>query len=76
MPAVKAMANAPHIMTRQAPIKIFAPPITAANPPNNARNKSDAPAMTGISIFNGVIKTIRSGNAAPIENVIAEVRAA
>ena len=70
------MAKALQNVTRITPVATFAPPTRAANPPKNARNKSEAPETQGIKFASEVNTTTNSGMAAPAAKLEAEARAA
>ena len=75
IPVVAANANAPHKVTRSVPVSILEPPVKAAKAPSNARLNKDMAETAGIR-EEGAIITMSNGNAAPTENVMADVIAA
>jgi len=70
------MANAPQNVTRIVARRTFAPPARAPIAPRSARKPKEAADTSGTIALIGDMTTISNGNAAPTENVKADVNAA
>src|SRR5271168_883418 len=77
IPAVTAIASAPQNVTRKVGLTIDdAPPAKAPIAPSAAKNINEAEGTTASSADSGANTAASVGAAAPIEKVMAEVRAA
>jgi cytochrome b561 len=76
IPAVRAIAQAPQNVTRAVARRTFAPPALAPTAPRSARKPKDVADTIGTIAPMGDTTTISKGNAAPTENVKADVNAA
>ena len=76
MAAVVPIATAPQKVTRSVGLKIPAPPVWAPIAPRIASVTSEPPDTNHGIRTNDENTAINSGNAAPIEKVAAEVKAA
>ena len=72
IPAVTAIASAPQLATRSAPVNSRAPPARAANAPRPVRQISEADATKSDRLASGAATVTNSGIGAPAANAAAD----